>query len=73
MLFILVDLCGQNKVHMDNTTGVKVGLRIWQRPGYKPRKNLRPGKISGQAGGFAGARANFRPSQGFASARKILG
>ena len=32
---------------MDNTTRVKVGLMIWQRPGYGQRKRLRLGQISG--------------------------
>ena len=54
---------------MDNTTRVKVGLTIWQRPGYGPKKRLRPGQISGQRRGFASDRANFRPNKGFTNAR----
>ena len=54
---------------MDNTTRVKVGLTIWQRPGYGPKKRLRPGQISGQRRGFANARANFKQTRGFPTAR----
>ena len=55
---------------MDNTTRVKVGLTIWQRPGYGPRKRLRLGQISGKTRGYASARAKFRPDKGgFDSAR----
>ena len=54
---------------MDNTTRVKVALTIWQRPGYGPKKRLRPGQISGQTRGFANARANFKQTRGFPSAR----
>ena len=54
---------------MDNTTRVKVGLTIWQRPGYGPRKRLRPGQISGQRRGFANARVNFKQTRGFPTAR----
>ena len=53
---------------MDNTTRVKVVLTIWQRPGYGPKKRLRPGQISGQTRGFASARANFKQTKGFPTA-----
>ena len=54
---------------MYNTTRVKVGLMIWQRPGYGPKKRLRPGQISGQRRGFANARANFKQTRDFPTAR----
>ena len=50
---------------MDNTTRVKVGLTIWQRPGYGPRKRLGLGQISGKTRGYASARAKFRPDKEF--------
>ena len=68
---------------MDNTTRVKVGLTIWQRPGYGPKKRLRPGQISGQrralpvlgqisgqTRGFTNARANIKQTRGFPSGRE---
>ena len=54
---------------MDNTTRVKVELTIWQRPGYGPKKRLRPGQISGQRRGFTSARINFKQTRGFPSAK----
>ena len=54
---------------MDNTTRVKVGLTIWQRPGYGLRKRLRPGQISDQTRDFTNAKANFKQTRGFPSAR----
>ena len=57
---------------MDNTIRVKVWLRIWQRPGYGPRKRLRLGQTSGQTRGFASARAPFSKNTAYIYAPELL-